>query len=263
MFENARQIRPVAPGRWEATADPSWYQGRGVYGGLTTAWLGQALATLPRAGRAPRTLTIHCCAPVVAGPVEIYAQLDREGASVTHTSGRLVQGGNTVATALATFAGPRKAPEAPTRAPRSAPAVPPPDAAFPLPKGPPMPAFTDHVDYRFTHGAPPYTGAVDPLLGGWGRFVGDVVPDFGMIAALADIWPPAELSAMRAPRPAATVDMTLRFAALPEPGTAPDAWYLYEVQAGAAGEGYAEESAWLWGPDGRLLVRVDQLVALL
>jgi acyl-CoA thioesterase len=234
-----------------------------VYGGLTTAWLGQALAALPRAGRAPRTLTIHCCAPVVAGPVEVHAQLDREGASVSHTSGRLVQGGHTVATALATFAGPRKAPDATARPPRPPPTVPPPEAGLALPRGAPMPAFTDHVDYRFTHGDPPYTGAADPRFGGWGRFLGEVVPDFGMIAALADIWPPAELSAMRAPRPAATVDMTLRFAALPDPATPPDAWYLYEVHAGAAADGYAEESAWLWGPDGRLLLRVDQLVALL
>jgi acyl-CoA thioesterase len=262
MFETARRLHPLGPGRWQADADPSWYQGRGVYGGLTTAWLAQALATLPRAGRAPRTLTVHCCAPIVAGPVDVHAQVDREGASVTHTSARLVQGGHTVATALATFAGPRKA-DATTRPPRQPPAVPPPTAAFAMPRDGALPAFTQHIDYRFTHGAPPYSGATDPHFGGWGRFVGDVVPDFGMIAALADIWPPVELSALRAPRPAATVDLTLRFASLPDPDTAPDAWYLYEVRAGAAADGYAEESAWLWGPDGRLIARMEQLVALL
>lgn len=262
MFDTASRIEATTPGRFVTTAEPSWYQGRGVYGGLQAAWLVRAMeAVVGSPSRRLRTLTVHCCAPVVAGPVEIEAAVDRTGAAVAHVSARLLVGGKPVATALATFAQARR--EALVRPGPIPPQLPPPEA---VPRAEPssfFPTFTQHVDYRFALGNPLFSGHSDARLGGWCRFAGPTTPDTAALVALADVWPPAPYVALTTPRPAATVDWTLELLDAAPGGPPGERFWLYECETGAADDGYASTYATLWDDTGRPFARTRQLVALL
>jgi hypothetical protein len=263
MFSDARRLTPIsgrAGAHW-VDVDPAWFQGRGAYGGLANVWLLDAMMGLVRPGRAARTLHVHCAAPIAAGRVEVVAERMREGARVSHASARIVRDGVVEAFGTATFAGSRAADEEAVPGPQAPPMD---DRAplMPLPQMPGVPAFCQFVTYAFGWGHPPYSGAPSRHFGGRCQFVGGARADAGMLAALADVWPPAELAAIHVPRPAATVDMTLRFA--PSwPDYDGDAVYRYAVQGGARRDGYAGEVGHLWGPDGQHLLTVEQLVALL
>ena len=249
------------PGAFSVDVSPAWYQGRGAYGGLANVWLLDAMASVVRPGRTVRTLHVHCAAPIEAGRVEVVAERMREGARVSHASARLLRDGAVQAFGTATFAAVRGVDEDEVAGP-----VPPPmDDDLPLAALPPvpgLPAFCQFVAYAFGWGNPPYSSSTDRRFGGRCRFLGAGRCDAGMLAALADVWPPAELAAMAVPRPAATVDMTLRFA-----GSWPvyddDAVFRYAVRGGSRRDGYTGEIGHLWGPDGQHLLSVEQLVALL
>lgn len=261
MFAAARAMEKVESTRWRAVATESWFQGRGAYGGLQGAWLLDAMQGLPAAaGRAPRAITVQCCAPVLAGEVDVVAGEERVGASVAYLSARLLQGGRVVATALGTFAAARPTPvvssafEAPTAAPA--------EEIPELPRSPLFPAFTQHVDYRYALGGPPYSGHRRPHLGGWSRFLGGAPPDPSSLLALSDAWPPAMLASFRELRGIATVDWTTSFFH-PLPAVSHDAWWLYESVGGPAADGYGVQTARLYAPDGRCVLEGRQTIAVL
>jgi hypothetical protein len=263
MFSDARVLAPIPerPGAFSVDVSAAWYQGRGAYGGLANVWLLDAMTTVVRAGRTPRTLHVHCAAPIEAGRVEVVAERMREGARVSHAAARVLRDGVVQAFGTATFAAARGGDDEPLPGP------PPPemDDRAPLaalPALPGLPAFSQFVRYAFGWGQLPYTGSSVREIGGRCRFVGGARPDAGMLAALADVWPPAELAAMTSARAAATVDMTLRFAGR-WPVYGEEAVYRYAVRGGARGDGYAGEVGHLWGPDGQHLLTVEQLVAVL
>ncbi len=262
MFDEARQLGQH-DGGWNAVATADWYQGRGAYGGLQGAWLLDALRRHPAAQHKPiRTLSIQCCAPVVAGPVHVEVALERAGASVAYLSARLRQGDQVAATALATFGAPRA--HAPEFARPAAPAVPPPDALRTMPGGPQFPAFTQHVEYRYALGSPPVSASARAHLGGWARFRGGAAVDEVMLMALSDVWPPAILSTFDRMRGLATMDWTTSFLhPLDLSAFPPDAWWLYEVDGGAATDGYALQTGRVFTPDGRCVIEARQTVAVL
>ena len=104
--EPDRDGRPTA--RFACVFDPSWYQGRGAYGGVVTAQLARAFQTLVPA-RDARVITVHFCAPAT-GEGTIEATLEREGANVSHLTARLTHRRRgkvvTLATASAVFGRP-------------------------------------------------------------------------------------------------------------------------------------------------------------
>ena len=60
MFQEASQVTALGDGRFSATVDASWSQGRGVYGGMVAALLTRALVAMVDApDRHLRTLTVH------------------------------------------------------------------------------------------------------------------------------------------------------------------------------------------------------------
>lgn len=262
MFDTVRALTPDGPGRFLASADDSWFQGRGQYGGLTAAWLVEAATTVVcDPTRRLRSVTAHLTAPVPAGPVAIEATVLRAGAHVSHVQAILrAPDGGVCAAALATFGHARDGTDLPGP---QAPDLPPPHALPALPDSPVLPAFArQHVAYHYGLGAPPWTGAPRARLGGWARFRRGATPDATMLVALSDVWPPAILPVLDRIRPAATVDLSVQLHGLPGPRASRDDLYAYDADIVASAEGYAEERATLWDAEGRLLLSVRQTIVV-
>ncbi len=89
--------------RHDIRVPATWGQGRATFGGLVAAMLYRALAAdLPEA-RPIRSLTFSFVGPVAPAPVEITTTILRRGRAVTQMEGRMVEDGETVLAALASF----------------------------------------------------------------------------------------------------------------------------------------------------------------
>lgn len=259
-FELASAVTRRAPGRYAATLDESWYQGRGAYGGLVAALLGRALEAEVGTDRAARTLSVGFCAPATAGAVEVEVRIERAGRNVTQATARMARGDATIATAIATFARSRASETDWNAAPM--PPMPPPDEVPDGPEALYIPAFCRHLELRQALGPAPFTGGADARVGGYCRFATPTAPDLATVAGLVDAWPPAVLGLRPAWSPAASVDMTITLLAPLPLGPVDHAWYAFDARCGRAADGYADETATLWTSDGRPIARVQQLIAI-
>ncbi len=262
-FVEASTFDRVEPGRWRSVMNDAWQQGRGAYGGLVAAIFVRAFeAETADPARWMRTLTVHFCAPVLAGPTQVDVTVERVGKYVTQVSGRMHQNGATVATALATMAldRPGGAPWTTVVAPPMVPLAESPIAPF-VPR---MPSFLQFVETRYVGGELPFSGGNVAELGGWCRFREPVTPDTAMFAALLDVWPPAVAVLARGfEATASSVDLTYHFLQpLPLAGVDPDASYWMQSRSQVQVQGYAEEHGELWTADGRLVARARQWVAI-
>ncbi|HJK91912.1 MAG TPA: thioesterase family protein [Polyangiaceae bacterium LLY-WYZ-15_(1-7)] len=247
-------------GGWEARFDEAWYQGRGAYGGVVAALFTRAFERVVRAGRQPRTLTVHFCAPAT-GSARLSARAEREGSYVSHLSGRLEQRGKTVAMALGTWGRDRTG--GPALGESSRPDAPPPEDVPVLPWLPGWPTFAQRFEFRPCLGQAPMSGASEARLGGWIRGAEPQRADAAWVAALLDAWPPSALCLLSKPRPAASIDLSYHFFQ-PFPLDVPDdAFFLYDARSTVVQAGYAEERATLWDAEGRLVARVRQNVAII
>lgn len=241
--------------RWEGVVDPAWGQGRATFGGLQAAVALRCLQELAP-DRPPRTLAVTFCGPLAPGPATFRGQVDRTGGSVTVASGRIEQGGP-VALVTAAFGRPRPhwlglegEPAPDLRAPRP----------VRMPPGDGIPAFTSFVHLDLARGMP-YTG-VEPVVAGHVRFIEPEAPDGPYLAALADVWPPAAVAAMKEPRPSSSVDLTYDFVLPPPLDVREGAWFSFRAETEAAADGYAQERGSLWDERGRLVMRIRQLRAV-
>lgn len=244
------------------TLDAAWYQGRGVYGGITAALLLKASATRIDDPRCiPRSLTVHFCAAAEAGPVEIKSELVRQGSRVSHTRAEMTREGKMIAFSSATFGTQRDHWIAYDRT--DEPHAPPPSEAPPAFAHPMMPVFTQFFDMRFCVGAKPFSGAQLPETGGYVSPKEPLVCDAALAAAMLDVWPPAAMALSDTFMNAASVDFTVHFfEALPLSSATPDDEYLVRVRSNFARDGYAEELREMWAPDGRYIAQCRQLFAL-
>lgn len=252
--------RPSA--RFSCTFDPTWYQGRGAYGGVVTAQLARAFALLVPT-RDPRVITVHFCAPAT-GEGTIEARIEREGANVSHLSARLthVRRGKVVTLAIATAVFGRELGEH-DFGDHVAPTVPSPHDVPVFVQTPGWPVFARHFEFRPCLGYEAFRGAPEGHLGGWFRAVEPQPPDLAYVCALFDAWPPSALPLLRPPpRPAASVDLTFHFFRRFPLDVPNDAPWLYEARTPVVRGGWAEEHATLCDAEGRLVARARQNVAL-
>ena len=242
----------------EGILSSTWYQGRGVYGGIIAALFMEAFIQLvPK--RSPRTLTIHFCAPALEGPAQVKAHLEKEGKSVSHLRGTLEGDSGLMATASATFALPRSVQWSYSSDPF--PEIPPWQEVPEVPKNfPLMPAYCNEMSFRFCLGDPPYSGSAHPLLGGWCDFRESYPIDFSLIAALLDAWPPACFPSLKKPVPAASVDLTYHF--LTQDLSRLSRPFVYKGFVQSAEAGYLEERDFLWDAQGHPIASSRQWIAL-
>lgn len=258
-FAEASSCTRLAEDRWRADVDESWLQGRAIFGGMQSALALRCFQTLVPATRMVRTLNVHFCGPCAAGTVDVEARVARAGRRVSCVVGRLSQGGESVAEVTATFAEDREHwldLEGPPR----------PSLAPPSPKDlsakPGIPAFSGHLDMDLQVGAP-YSAAASAQVAGWVRFRRATAMDEALLAALADCWPPAAVAMMPAPRPSASVDLSLQFHQPSRVASEdPAGYFAFEASSAVARGGYAEERGGLWLPGGRFVARIRQLRAV-
>jgi acyl-CoA thioesterase len=227
--------------------------GGAAHGGYVMTLALRAMAdAVGRPDRAPRSLTIHLLAPIASGDVELDPRLEREGGTMSAASLRIVQGGATVATALASFGDARPAID---RIEGAMPSVLPPERLEPL-LDLPVPESEMQVEHRPAAGTLPLSGSDRADLVSWMRLVANRPVDVYDATHLADSLAPALYGALTEYVPMPSTDITLHYAAQP---WSESPWVLAAVHNRFAGDGYAVEDGELWSPDGRLLLRSRQL----
>ena len=131
-----------------------------------------------------------------------------------------------------------------------------------MPQAPGIPAFTRYVEMDFVEG-PPFGGAERAKVSGWVRFIDPQPVDVPLLAAVADIWPPAGLAVAKGPRRSSSVDLSYHFfPPYDEPPIAPETFFCFAAECPTGKDGFTEERGSLWTADGRLVVRVRQLRAV-
>lgn len=235
-----------------------WFQGRGVYGGLQSALMLDALEPHFE-GQALRTLHVSFLAPAVAGDAEVSTEIERAGRSIGTGLARLTVGGNRVARATATFAKPRRSTATELRL--EAPGWAAPSTLEDGPEALYVPAFCQHLEFRQAVGPAPFSGSEVAHLGGWCRFREPPEGTVGMLVALADAWPPAALTLSERWRAAASVDLTFQMLG-PVPEVPRDAFWGFEARSTVVEGGYADEVATVFTEDRVAVASIRQFVAL-
>mgnify|MGYP001160808613 CR=1 FL=1 len=236
--------------------DESWYQGRGVYGGLVFAQM--AIQVSKHSNFPLRRLTVDMCAPVLAEDMVVEVQQARAGANSGFFYIACLQKGKIVAHGTAvcggkrlgdfdqhTFVMPqREIPESPA-----------------IPQNPLMPKFTQHFEYWPTIGAFPFSRSTNLECGGWIRSRHDSTIDVPMALSLMDAWWPSISLGIDGPRPMGTISFTVDFC-FEDAFEQSEPCLLHntclEVQ-----DGYAIENNMLWSANGRLLARSQQNVVII
>ena len=240
-----------------------WTQGRGIYGGVPAAAMVHAMITaVGRPEAILRSLTVHFCAPLDPGSAEVNAKIIRSGRRVTHCTAEVVQQGLVKTHCTASFAAPRVG-DLDWREVLM-PKVTPPDELPSIPVGKMGgPRFSQYFDYRFPIEPLPLSGADTARLCTWIRPVDSPILDTPHAVGLLDAGAPAVMSRLTAPRAMASIDFRIQFfTALPLPKVDPTHHWLLDTHARVVGDGYSEEMAWLFAPDGSPVATCQQLIAI-
>lgn len=258
-FDEVVGWTPVGEGVAEGAIPESWMQGRAAFGGAVAAVGCRALAAVLPADRAPRSLTTAFLAPVQPGAARCTVEVLRAGRHLTHAEARITQGDRLCAIVSGAYGAPR--PSGVEVVPPSRPERPDPDTLVDLPyiEGF-MPAFTQHMQFRWTDGEAPFSGADRAGLGGWVRHRTRAT-GLGAVMGLLDAWPAPVLPMVDRPTPASTVRWTVHLVA-PVPEDTADGWWWYRSEARTAHDGYCSMLAELYHPDGHLVAWTEQLVAV-
>lgn len=241
-------------GAWMGEVRDGWSIGPGPNGGYVASFLARALvaeAPFPD----PLTMTAHFVARPALGPVRVEVEPVRVGRAHATLSARLVQDGEPVAVALATFgrlrdgeleAAAMPAAASPEATPARRPFAPIPGMSFPD-----RFEFRTAADWEW-----PPTSPRPAKLGGWTRLV-DRDLDAVAVPLFMDSWPPPVLLAHPAPLGTSlvpTLELTVHWRDRPR-----TRWHLALFHSRHVARGYVEEDGELWGEDGRLVAQSRQL----
>ena len=246
--------------RYSADINEDWLQGRSAFGGLSGALLANAMRQQVEAERKLRSFQVTCVGPAPVGANDITLTPLREGGSVTHIQGELRQGDEVSVTATAAYG---KARESAFAIPAiSRPGAVEPDTLKPMPFIPGIvPNFVQHFDFRWVAGTPPFCGAEKPQNRVWIRMDSDREIDEVGIVAMADALPPPVLSMPKKPCPASSLSWYLELLPVQAKGKLSD-WWMVDYNCDAGADGYYNQVAHIWAPDGQL-VAISRQVAVM
>jgi acyl-CoA thioesterase len=262
--------RTISGSRLRAEVSPDWLQGRTTFGGLIAVLGVQAMRDVAGAAWPAevglRALQTTFVGPVGAGTVEVDVTLLREGKNVRQVQATVSQDGQLAAVLIGIFGTPRE-----TSLPPLVPQRPAPlrgaDALPALPFIPGVtPNFTQHIDFRWSEGALPFSGG-EPWHSSIHMRLHDGPPcDLPhlqelLTVLLADAAPTPVLGRLKKMGPASSVSWALEVRPLPAAG-ASAGWWRVDKEALAAADGYVNERALLWAPDGSLAAYGYQVVAV-
>ena len=255
------------PAEATLTIAADWAQGRTAFGGLPAAASARAMQQLVHAGtpdetRLLRSITVHFIAPIPVGTASVRARLLREGRHMTQAAAEVWVGDRLALMANAAFGASRDSAlevcgPSPTQVGR-------PDDLLAMPYIPgAMPAFTQHIDYRWAQPHFPFTGGDTHWVDGWCRPKAQLPIDAALVLMLIDAWPAPVLTMAHKPTSASSVTWSVNFIddhlQTPLPT---GSWVQVAHRSPASKGGYADGTADVWAADGRLLARSRQLVTL-
>jgi acyl-CoA thioesterase len=259
-FERATAVEPLGDGAWSAAYDPAWSTQLGANGGFIAAIVLRAMiAEIDEPEREARSLTCHYLRPPGTGELRVEVTVERQGRTMSTATARLTQGGRLCVIAIAAFAieltGAVEYGGLPPRAPA-------PDSVASLEPPPEVPIVAQ-FDVRPTIGGERYSGAPEPVTGGWLRFVDPQPLDAPALAMYADAWLPAPMPYLNRPALTPTIDLTVHFRAPATAAAIADEPVLAVFRSSTAAGGLFEEDGELWSRDGVLLAQSRQLALLL
>ena len=234
--------------------DSTWYQGKGVYGGLVFSYFVQGFI---EHGRFPiRSIQVELCRPMQEGEAKFQFFLMCRGSRTEFWRAEVYQNTSLVAYANAVLGTERKTDYGVQEL--VFPAVPPWQKVTPIPRNPIMPSFSQHLEYRVCLGGFPFQGSSCSQTGGWISFREDQCAHPAVQqAALIDSWWPSMAMNMKKMHYMGTVSFSCHFF---EPVAPP---YLFVGQNRVIREGYASEKNELWSADGRIVALAQQLIAII
>lgn len=253
-FDVDTAVEAVADGRFSAVVHERWTIEKVPNGGYVMAMMlraAQAVSDHPD----PLTVTAHFLSPTVPGPVEISAQVVKDGRSTTILMLALAQGDRERVRMLATLG----------RLDRDGPSqsfLAPPDLTGPFEteRSLLIQEFPENFEYQIPTavaggalGRP--TG--EPEIGGTIAFADGRPPDLLALPVFADGFAPVAFNlGYMAWTP--TLELTIHFWNHPAAGPV-TAWLRTDVVEG----GYHDESADLWDSQGKLVARSRQMARIL
>ncbi|MFM9862926.1 MAG: acyl-CoA thioesterase [Micropepsaceae bacterium] len=255
-------LERLAEGRLAGHTSKHYSNFNGTFGGFTAAVLLRAVLDDARRQGVPVALTVNYSAALNEGAFGVSVRERRTGKSTQHWSLELTQG-DTVAATASVVCGHRRAVW--SHRPAEAPHMPPPEQ---------VPAFTDfkpggwtsQYEMRFLKGAPDWNPRSDDEIRSahsqlWMRDVPERPLDYVSLASMSDAFIIRAFLVRGKFVPVGTITLTTYFhgdeAAMRAQGTHP---LLCTADAHLFADGFADQTAHLWGKDGRLLATSTQIV---
>jgi acyl-CoA thioesterase len=234
--------------------DSSWYQGKGVYGGLIFAYFVQGFCA--RSAFSIRSLEVTLCRPLKKGSARFSFECVCRGSKTEFWRALLYQEEAVVAIASAVMGGARSTAYDYTEL--KFPSVPSSESLPSIPNNPMMPRFCQNIAYRLCIGAAPFSGSSSSKTGGWLSFREDECHNpFVQQVALIDAWWPSMVLKMKRMHRMGTVSFSCHFFS----DVAPP--YLFVGQTRSIQDGYASERNELWSQDGKIVAIAQQMVAII
>lgn len=262
-FTRDTAVTPVGDGAYAGTCSPAWgVPAGGPNGGYLAAMVLRAmLAEVADPARPARSLTLHYLRAPKNSAVQIHVAVERSGRTLSTVTARLEQDGVLCVIAIGAFGGAFPSPAEFATAPPRVRAV---HELEPAHVDESFPPIAQRLELWGAIGGPPFSGADAADTGGWLR-LRDPAPvvDAPLLALLVDAWLPAVFPVLTAPAFAPTIDLTIHFrnpAAAAQ--LAPTEPVLARFTSTTSRDGYFEEDASVWAPDGTLLAQSRQLALL-
>jgi acyl-CoA thioesterase len=260
-FTRDTAVTALGDGAETARCSTQWSAPMGPNGGYMAAIVLRAMvAEVADAAREPRSLTLHYLRPPADGRVDIAVTVERAGRSLSSVTARLEQDGKLCIIAVGAFGTPfPTARDFDTPAPQARPWT----EIEPWPIHEAMPAISHRLCVRPAIGEAPFTGAEEPVSGGWVSLRVPAPVDAILLALLVDAWLPSVFPILTEPVGAPTIDLTVHFrnpaATAAHPADVP---LLSVFRSSSSHDGYFEEDGGIWTPDGILLAQSRQLALL-
>lgn len=253
-----RCLQGVVPKQGSATVhvEPSWGQGRSLFGGIQTGLMIHFLQLCyPERAHEIRSIQVAFMDAVAPGELTLEHSPLRSGRTEYHEV-RLMQGGRLRCRVLAMIGAPRESQVESINL--QYPEVKEIDSLRDLPFMPPMtPAFVQHFQMRFGRGDVPFTGSDKIDTGIFIRFRELQEAGLPALVALADVAPSPVLSQLSRPAAASSAYWTLDIV---EPGMLLDGsdWFLLENHIQQSHAGFVSQNGALWCVKTRKLLAVTQ-----
>ena len=243
------------------TATEDWMQGRTMFGGFLSALSVVAMRDTLGIDMPLRALQTNFVGPVGAGDVVCRTRLLRQGKHVSQVQCEIYSDETLCGLVVGVFGAPR-ATALPVLTPKHIPFSTPVDQIPAVPFIPKVtPNFLQHIEMRWAVGSIPYMGNPFWESGVYIRALDSNLSPEVLIVMLSDGPPTPCLSHFSGPVMASSVSWSLELPPLPTDMDS-NGWFQIDMQTHAGAEGYVNESAKLWTPEGRLASLGYQVVAV-